>query len=64
MFEGSNKITLSQSAMMKLVEEYINKNLCQQGHRIEVTNMSYDPVDWTTTFDFEKATCSKDLSNE
>lgn len=54
MFEGTNKLTLSQAAMMKLVEDALNNRIYNKGENVSVVDMIYNGTDWTTTFVFEK----------
>lgn len=64
MFEGTNKLSLSQTSMMKMVEDYINKNIFDEYDKIAVTDMNHDSTDWTTTFTFQKVNRFKDVHDE
>lgn len=50
MFEGHNTITLCKAAVMKMMEDHLNKSLYTPQHDIVVTDVSYDMTKGYATF--------------
>ena len=53
MFEGHNKITLCKSAVMKMMEDHLNKSIYTPEQYIAVTDVTYDVSKWSATFYIE-----------
>lgn len=50
MFEGANTFTLCKAAVMKIIEEYINKSLAEDVSQLKVTDVQFDCGSWTAKF--------------
>ena len=53
MFEGHNSIVLCKAAVMKMMEEYMNKSIYTPENYICVTNVDFDNVKCSATFHLE-----------
>ena len=53
MLVGTNKLAFNQATIMRIVEEYINKNFNPKGFKIKVTAFDYDRNDYVFKIETE-----------